>query len=249
MLSHYRWAEIADADLCLLNPFSEDKLHLLASISSLAPGMSVLDLGSGKGELLCQFARDYGITGVGVDDCGPFHRDAVARARALGVDDRVEFVFGDGLDYCRRGGAHEVVACLGAMFMAENFDAMLSTMSTVVRPGGWLWVGEPFWSTEPPGSTTASTQDLMWLLDRFETAGLDLVEMVIASTDDWDRYTASRWLTTGRWLATHPDSPEAADVRERRSRRRREYLASERGRFQWGVFVLQAATSAPEVPR
>ena len=58
----------------------------------MAPGTTILDLGSGSGEMLCSWARDHQIVGTGVDMSLLFSQQAAARAEELGVSDRVTFV-------------------------------------------------------------------------------------------------------------------------------------------------------------
>ncbi len=69
--------------------------------------------------------------------------------------------------------------------------------------------------------------------------GWDLVEMVLASQDSWDRYAAAHWLNIRTWLDAHPDDELAPQLRAeldtdpvRHVRYRREYLG-------WGVFALR----------
>ena len=50
------------------NPFTPEKLSTLGAALRLERGMRLLDLGSGSGEMLCTWARDYGIIGTGIDD-------------------------------------------------------------------------------------------------------------------------------------------------------------------------------------
>src|SRR4030043_515274 len=49
------------------NPFTPEKLATLGAALRLEAGTRVLDLGSGSGEMLCTWARDYGATGTGID--------------------------------------------------------------------------------------------------------------------------------------------------------------------------------------
>ena len=62
-----RFHEISEANHRILNPFTLEKLLLLGDICRLKPGTRQLDLACGKGEMLCQWARAYGILGTGVD--------------------------------------------------------------------------------------------------------------------------------------------------------------------------------------
>jgi SAM-dependent methyltransferase len=76
------------------NPFTPEKLATLGAALRLEPGTRVLDLGSGSGEMLCTWARDYGISGAGIDMSQLFTEQAKLRADELGVADRVEFIHG-----------------------------------------------------------------------------------------------------------------------------------------------------------
>ena len=46
----------------------------------------------------------------------------------------------------------------------------------------------------------------------FGQLGCDLVEMVLADQDGWDRYEAAKWLTMRRWLDANPGDEFAPEV-------------------------------------
>jgi cyclopropane fatty-acyl-phospholipid synthase-like methyltransferase len=79
----------------ILNPFTPEKLAVLGAALRLRSGASLLDLCSGKGELLCTWAAAHGITGTGVDVSTVFVAATRERAAALGVARR--FRWGDGV--------------------------------------------------------------------------------------------------------------------------------------------------------
>jgi hypothetical protein len=111
-----------------------------------------------------------------------------------------------------------------------------------------LLVGEPYWIDEPPDEAYAAVTDgdrelftsLAGTLDRIESAGLELVEMVAADHHGWDRYVARQWMTVSDWLRANANSSEAMEIRRLHERYRREYLSYTRRYFGWGVFVLRS---------
>lgn len=83
---------ISESEHRIHNPFTPEKYATLGRALRMAPGTTILDLGSGSGEMLCSWARDHQIVGTGVDMSLLFSQQAAARAEELGVSDRVTFV-------------------------------------------------------------------------------------------------------------------------------------------------------------
>ena len=78
-----------------LEQAQRNKLRLLASKLDLRPGMSVLDIGCGWGELALYLAALADIEVLGVTLSKEQYEAAKARARAAGVGDRVRFELRD----------------------------------------------------------------------------------------------------------------------------------------------------------
>ena len=109
-----------------------------------------------------------------------------------------------------------------------------------------MLVGEPYWIEPPPeaayealGVRNEDFASLPGTLDRIESAGCDLVEMVLADGNSWDRYEAAQWWTIRQWLLEHPDDPDAEALRDFVEKGRRSYLDYGRRYLGWGVFVLR----------
>ncbi|HEX3387746.1 MAG TPA: class I SAM-dependent methyltransferase [Streptosporangiaceae bacterium] len=244
-----RQHEIAEAGHRILNPFTDEKLALVGKLCRWRRGQRLLDLASGKGEMLCTWARRHGIQGVGVDLSDVFVPAARARAAELGVADRVAFVRGEASAFEVEPGSFDAVACIGATWIGGGLAGTADLMRPALAPGGLLLIGEPFWWEEPPGEAHAALAlgaeeftSLPGTLDRFEAAGLELLEMVLADEDSWDRYVASQWWTVTRWLDDHPDHPDAPEMRGYLDRSRRSHLTYRRRYLGWGVFVLRPAS-------
>lgn len=192
----------------ILDPLSPEKLAVLGRALFLQPGTAMLDLASGKGEMLNTWSRDHGITGTGVDISSVFTEVARARAAELGVADRVSYIHADASTY-RTHTPVDVASCCGATWIGGGVAGTIELLERSLRPGGMVLIGEPYWRRKPPDEETVRgchadhRDDFRSLLDLVEHVGelgWDLVEMVISSQEDWDRYTAAQWLNLRRFL-------------------------------------------------
>lgn len=170
------------------------------------------------------------MTGSGVDISTLFTEQARVRAAELGVADQVSFVHGDAAGHVSDEPVG-LAACVGATWIGGGVPGTVHLLARSLRPGGLMLVGEPYWRSEVPDQETAEDclargpQDFLLLpglIGLFGDLGYDVVEMVPADQDSWDRHQAAQWLTLRRWLDTDP---------VRYARYQREFL----GR---GVFAL-----------
>ncbi|MFW5709334.1 MAG: SAM-dependent methyltransferase, partial [Chloroflexota bacterium] len=146
-----RFHEIAEGDRRILNPTNEEKLTLVGRLCGLEENMRVLDLASGKGELLVQMAYHHGIRGVGVDISPVFVAAAQDRAYQMDVGDKLNFVVGDAGLYPEPHHAFDVVACIGATWIGGGLAGTIDLMKTALKSdGGLLLIGEPYWYAPAP---------------------------------------------------------------------------------------------------
>lgn len=228
------------------NPFTPEKFATLGAALRLEPETRVLDLGSGSGEMLCTWARDHRIRGTGIDMSQLFSAQAKLRAEQLGVADRIEFIHGDAAGYVADEKVG-VAACVGATWIGGGVAGTIELLAKSLRTGGIILIGEPYWLRLPPSEEVAqkcgagSLSDFLMLPDliaSFGDLGYDVVEMVLANQDGWDRYEAAKWLTMRRWLEDNPHDDFATEVRARLTSEPARYAAYTREYLGWGVFAV-----------
>ena len=237
---------IAESSHRIHNPVDSRKLAALGEALRLAPGSTMLDLASGSGEMLCTWARDHGISGTGVDISTAFVARATARAEEFGVADRLEFVHGDAAGYIAAQPV-DIASCIGATWIGGGTAGTVELLERSLRPGGLMLVGECYWRLDPPDEATVkgcyaesreSLSDLPGLFEHFGSLGYDVVEMVLADQDSWDRYAAPQWLNIRRWLDENPGHELADEMRNKLDVVRTNFVRYEREYLGWGVFAL-----------
>lgn len=242
-----RFHEIAEKYHTILNPLGDAQLDLIGEVSDITPGMRHLDLACGKGEMLIRFARRYQSIGVGVDISEVFIAAARERAAELEVADQITFVVDDAAHYPQPFHEFDIVSCIGATWIGNGLLGTLELMRTALKPrGGTLLVGEPYWHTPPTeaeaeaiGVKADDYATLAGTLERFNQAGLTLVEMTLASLETWDRYEAPQWRAVYDYLRENPDDPEADTLRAWIENNKHAYLNHGRRLMGWGIFVLR----------
>ncbi len=137
---------------------------------------------------------------------------------------------------------------VGATWIGGGVAGTIDLLATSLRTGELSSSVEPYWLQLPPTEDAAKDArpilspiiNSSGLIASSADLGYDVVEMVLADREGWDRYEGAKWFTMRRWLEANPEDDLAKEVRaqltsgpERYARYTREYMG-------WGVFALMA---------
>ena len=243
----WKFYDITHREHVVCNPTSEEKLTRLVELLRLPTDAQVVDIACGKGEFLIRLAEAYGACGVGIDISPFFVAEAQRRLQARASSAGITFTEMNGSDF-KPDKPHslDLASCIGASWVFGGHADTLDALIRMVKPGGWVIVGEPYWLQEPPKDYLEASEVAR---DDFgshssnaesgERRGLDLVHTIVSSKDDWDRYEGLQWYATDEYARNHPDDSDLAEVVERVSKARATYLRWGRDTLGWAIYMFR----------
>jgi 2-polyprenyl-3-methyl-5-hydroxy-6-metoxy-1,4-benzoquinol methylase len=143
--------------------------------AGLAPGMQVLDLGCGVGDVSLLVARVVGPQGavLGIDRASASLETARQRAASLGASN-VRFEAADLAEFSTERSFDAIVGRLVLLYLPDP-AAVLHRLSRRLRPGGIVAFQEYDMSqTSQVPASELFTQSRSWLLQAFAAAGAEL---------------------------------------------------------------------------
>ncbi len=230
-------------NLDIATPMSSEDLDQV--VASIAPSSCarVLDVACGRGELLRrinQRVADIGgadvdgaeIDGVGID-LSPWMMAAAADDDVPGL----QWILADAKSLLSSEASAsqllphqrwDVVCCLGASWIWYGLKGTIRAVAELVSPGGTIAIGDmhvrPGVSTEDAAQTHGRVDSLEEIDGWFATHGVEIIDQVSTSDDDWAAYhdrveaAASSWQSDGsgnehdkRWLAEAHEWRAAAE--------------------------------------
>lgn len=245
-MNHTKFSTIAHRDHCFANPLSEAKVDRLLDLLALTPGSRVLDVGCGNAELLLRLIERYQISGIGVEPNTAVVAEAHRRAAARIPPEQLHLHAMPIADFVAEPATFDAALCVGSTHAYGDYRRTLTALSALVRPGGQLLIGEGFWKRSPdpaylalldaqPDEMTTHAENVA----RAVAAGLTPLYAAVSSDDDWDHYEGLYCRAMERYLAAHPDDPDAPAFRQHIRRWRDGYLQWGRDTLGFALYLFQ----------
>lgn len=242
-----KFYEITHREHVICNPTSEEKLAHLVELLRLPANAQVVDIACGKGEFLIRLAEAYGARGMGID-ISPFYiAEAKRRLKARAPSADITFTQMNGLDFKPdEPSSLDLASCIGASWVFGGHANTLEALTSMVKPGGWVIVGEPYWQEEPSADYLEASgfarEDFGSHYSNAEAGeqrGSILVYTIVSSKDDWDRYEGLQWFATAEYARTHPNDSDLKEIVERVSKAKEVYLHWGRDALGWAIYMFK----------
>lgn len=215
------------ANASTLDAAQEAKLELICAKLKLRPGMTLLDVGCGYGELARHVAQRHGVRVLGITNSPNQARIARERCAGLPVEIRL-------LDYRRIAGRFDRIVSVGMFEHVgdRNYHRFIRKVRSLLQPDG-LFVLHTI------GSLTEAPSIDAWF-DRyiFPGAVLPSAGQIVSAVDgqfvleDWHNFGADYDRTLMAWHANVERAwPSIAHYGERFRRRWHYYLMTSAGGF------------------
>jgi SAM-dependent methyltransferase len=164
-----------DAQGAQLRAFTE---RLLCD-AGIGPGMHVLDIGCGTGDVSLLAADLVGPTGtvVGIDRSPDVLDTARGRARASACADRIHYTLQDVTTIGIELGRFDAIVGRNVLMHQSAPVEVVRRLATLLHPGGVLAIGEPVLLARPligGGERPLASRCMSWLCDAFQDAGLEI---------------------------------------------------------------------------
>lgn len=234
----------------ILDPSTPEKIIKLGKQLQLKKGSRIIDFGCGCAEPLALWAKEFGITGVGIDISEDFCDRARKKLAAKGLSGQIEIVCSPAADYIFEEGSFDAATCIGATFVFGGYQQTIQTMKKAIRQNGRLGIGETHWLNNQVDPKYAQEQTTTYaepeLAQFTRDEGFELEYIIRASADDWDRYMSDNWYGLIRWLEENPTHPDYEQVFKHLRSDQDSYLQFQRQYMGWAMYCLAPTKYNPQ---
>ena len=140
--------DISEQFIELLNPTTPEKIIKAGQMAGMKPGHKVIDFGCGYAEPLILWAKQFGISGVGIDVRAKACERAELKVRRNELSQRIEIVCGDAAKYVYTPQSFDLATSIGSTFIWGTFREAVHAMKGAIKPRGKLVIGEVYWQTD-----------------------------------------------------------------------------------------------------
>lgn len=199
-------------DKVIINPLLSDSALKIGRLLNLRPDQTVLDLACGKAGVSLSLVMAYKIRLMGVDVLPEFVREASMRAEATGLYNLSTFISEDASVFAEQTSSQwDAVYMMGASFIWGGLLGALKALPGLVKPGGTLVIGEPYFKPD-----AASSPDMPFSGKEQTTRAIseigEIVEIIDDGDEGWEAYYGPEKNVRKKLLEDHPDNYDLKEM-------------------------------------
>jgi SAM-dependent methyltransferase len=248
-LDRNKFSAIATRNHAFNNPINETKIMKVMQIVSPKPHEKVIDIGSGKCELLIRLVENYKVSATAIELYDGAIEEAKRRASSRIPNDSIEYIVDDArlaVERCEQGG-YDFGMCIGSTHALGGLESTLQTLKRLVKKNGYILIGEGYWKQTPSaeylealgGANESECKSHAETVKTGEELGLIPLWSYVANEDDWDEF---EWLYSSsieNYCHENPDDPDFEAMLERIRSWRRTYLKWGRDTLGFGLYLYR----------
>jgi len=234
--------DISQGSLDIMNPTTPDKVISAGRKAGMKRGDRVIEFGCGNGTIVTLWADEFGVSGTGIDIRESACRSAENTAKKSGPDTKISIINADASTVTPGDIPYDFAACIGSSQIWGGVREAIDAMGTFLTDEGGIIIGERYWKTDRVSPEFA--REWPEILTEYEIlgiireAGFELVSVIRADADDWDRYESGIWEACSGWLRDNEDHPEADEIRDYLHTIQDEYMGFGREYMGWAMYIL-----------
>lgn len=248
LMDRNKFSQIGHENHKYYNPIPESKLEGILNLTKLNPLDKVIDIGSGKCEILIRLIEKYNIIGTGIELHEGFIKEAQKNAvgridpsNLILINSDAKEALSDNLDL-----QFDMGVCIGSTHTLGGFEPAIKQLKTYIKNGGYILIGESYWKTKPYaeylealGIEEAGLNTHSENIRIAEELGLISLWSTVANEDDWDNYECLYSMSIENYCYNNSEDPDCEEMLQRIRSWRKIYFSMGRATLGFGLYLFR----------
>lgn len=184
-----------------------------------SPNARIADLGCGRGELLCRAVEFSGEEAIGIAVDSDQAMLSQIRNPSIGSivaveSDREEWI----INALEKQLKYDIIICIGSL-SSQRQSSMISDLSKLIAPGGWLVIGELVWIVPELCVEFSNFSGIHWsdympmnaLQNAMESVGFNIH---YSTSQRLEEYESALLENVEKWSKANPEDPDREKILE-----------------------------------